>query len=129
MLIRPRFWKKVAQHGRIYEDALYHNIINMSQSGFQQRRKTTDHILRLHYAIHKSLVNKHNVLSVFIDIEKGYDMVNKEVLLYKLLRYGISGRMFSFIRSFLSSRTFQARIGPTLSMTKRLKRFPASKRP
>jgi len=23
MLIRPRFWKKVAQHGRIIEDALY----------------------------------------------------------------------------------------------------------
>jgi len=22
-LIRPRFWKKVAQHGRIIEDALY----------------------------------------------------------------------------------------------------------
>jgi len=24
MLIRPRFWKKVAQHGRIIEDALYY---------------------------------------------------------------------------------------------------------
>jgi len=66
------------------------------------------------------MANKHNVLSVFIDIEKAYDMVNKEVLLSKLLSYGISGRMFHFIRSFLSHRTFQIRIGSTLSMTKRL---------
>jgi len=61
-----------------------------------------------------------NVLSVVIDIEKDYDMVNKEVLLSKLLSYGISGRMFHFIRSFLSNRTLQVRIGSTLSMTKRL---------
>ena len=71
--------------------------------------------LRLHDAIHKSIANKHNVLSVFIDI-----MVNKEVLLSKLLSYGISGRMFHFIRSFLSNQTFHVRIGSTLSMTKRL---------
>ena len=98
----------------------YHNVLHISQSGFQQRHKTTDHLLRLHDAIHKSMANKHNVFSVCIDIEKAYDMVNKDVLLSKLLRCGISGRMFHFIRSFLSNRTFQVRIGSTLSMTKRL---------
>jgi len=51
------------------------------------------------------MANKHNVLSVFIDIEKAYDMVNKQALLSKLLSYGISGRLFHFIRSFLSKRT------------------------
>jgi len=98
----------------------YHNVLHIAQSGFRQRRKTTDHLLRLHDASHKSMANKHNVLSVFIDIEKAYDMVNKVVLLSKLLSYGISGRMFHFIRSFLSNRTFQVRIGSILSMTKRL---------
>jgi len=98
----------------------YHNVLHISQSSFRQRRRTTDHLLPLHDAIHKSMANKHNVLSVFIDIEKAYDMANKEVLLSKLLSYGISGRMFHFIRSFLSNRTFQIRIGSTLSMNKRL---------
>jgi len=55
----------------------YHNVLHISQSGFRQRRKTTDHLLRLHDAIHKSMANKHNVLSVFIDIEKAYDMVKR----------------------------------------------------
>jgi len=59
-----------------------------------------------------SIANKHNVLSVFIDIEKAYDMVNNEVLLSKLLSYGISGRMFHFIRSLLSNRTFRIALAP-----------------
>jgi len=46
-------------------------------------------------------------------------MVNKDLLRSKLLRYGISGRMFRFIHSFLSNRTFQVRLGYTLSLTKR----------
>jgi len=107
----------------------YHNVLHFSQSAIRQRRKTTDHLLRLHAAIRESMANKHNVLSVFIDIEKAYDMVNKEVLLSKLLNYGISGRMFHFIRSFHSNRTFQVRIGSTLSMTKSLKRHSARQRP
>jgi len=98
----------------------YHKILSISQSGFRQRRKTTDHILRLHDAIQKSLENKHNILSVFIGLEKAYDMVNKDVLLSKLLRYGISRRMFRFIHSFLSNRPFQVTLGSTLSLTKRL---------
>jgi len=95
----------------------YNNVLHISQSGFRQRHKTTDHLLHLHDAIYKSMANKHNVLSVFIDIEKAYDMVNKEVLLSMLLSYGMSGRMFHFICSFLSNRLFQVRIGSTLSMT------------
>ena len=98
----------------------HHNVLHIAQSAFRQRCRTTDHLLGLHDAIHKSMANKHIVLSVFIDIEKAYNMVNKEVLLSKLLSYGISGRMFHFIRSFLSNRTFQVRIGYTLSMTERL---------
>jgi len=96
---------------------LEYNILTFTQSGFRQRRKTTDHILRLHDIIQKSLANKHNILAIFIDIEKAYDMVKKNVLLLKLLKFGITGRMFQFISSFLSNRAFQVRAGSTLSMT------------
>jgi len=66
------------------------------------------------------LANKHNVLAVFVDVEKAYDMVNKAVLYLKLLTSGITCRMFQFIRSFLSNRIFHVRVGFTLSMTKLL---------
>jgi len=98
----------------------YYNILTLTQTGFRQRRKTTHHLLRLHEIIHKSLANKHNVLPVFVDVEKAYGMVNKTVIYLKLLISGITGRMFQFFRSFISNRTFQVRVGPTLSMTKLL---------
>jgi len=47
-------------------------------------------------------------------------MVNKDVLLSKLLRRGISGRMFRFILSFQSNRTFHVRLGSTLPLMNRL---------
>jgi len=66
------------------------------------------------------MANTHSICLSLLTYKKTYDMVNKEVLLSKLLSYGISGRMFHFIRSFLSNRTFQVRIGSALSMTKPL---------
>jgi len=53
----------------------------MSQSGFKNKRRATDHILRLHDTVQKSLANRHHVLVIFIDLEKPYDMVSHQVLL------------------------------------------------
>jgi len=97
----------------------YNNFFNTNQSGFGERRRVTDHILRLHDAVQKSLANKHHLLAIFIDLEKAYYMVNQNVLLLKLLNLSITGNMFQFIRSFLTNRTFQVRIGPCLSLIRR----------
>jgi len=97
----------------------YNNKLSCQQSGFRNRRKTIDHILRLHDIVQKSLANNHSVLAVFIDIEKAYDVVRKKVILAKLINLGINGRMLKFI-SFLSNHTFQVRVGSTLSMPKQL---------
>ena len=88
-----------------------------SQSGFRQGRSTLDHILRLHDTVYKALNNQRSVLAVFLDIEKAYDMVWRNGLLIKLHKLGIQGNMLKWIRSFLSNRSFQVRIGNTLSDT------------
>ena len=96
----------------------FHGLLDLKQSGFRARRRTRDHILRLHDAVQKALVNKHNVVAVFIDIEKAYDMVNKTILLFKMLKLGINEEMWRFIQSFLSRRTFQVRVGSSFSGVK-----------
>jgi len=58
----------------------YHNILNISQSGFLQRHKTTDHILRLHDAIHKSLAGKCSLLT-------GYRSLVRSVIEYGMGAY------------------------------------------
>jgi len=97
----------------------YYKLLDMSQSCFKKRR-TTDHILRLHDTVQKFLANRHHVRAIFIDLEKAYDVVSHQVLLFKLVQMGINGRMFNFINSFLSSRTFQMRLASSLSTTKTL---------
>jgi len=42
------------------------------------------------------------------------------MLVFKLAQMGINGRMFNFINSLLSRRTFQVRLGSSLSTTKTL---------
>ena len=96
------------------------NLINILQSGFRSRRRTTDHLLRLHDAIYEAIANKRSVLSVFLEIEKAYDMVCREALLLKLLQLGITGEIFSFIKSFLTNRSFQVRIDSSYSEVKNL---------
>jgi len=93
--------KVVGQRLKLYLE--YHSLLHLKQSGFRARRRTTDHILRLHDAVQKAFANKHNVLAVFIHIEKAYDMVNKTVLVSKLLKLSINGEKcgVSFSRSFL----------------------------
>jgi len=98
----------------------YYKLLDMSQSGFKNRRRITDHILRLRDTVQKSLANRYHVLAIFIDLEKAYDMVSHQVLLFKLVQMGINRRMFNFIKSFLSHRMFQVRLGSSLSFTKTL---------
>jgi len=45
-------------------------------------------------------------------------MVNKSIILLKILNMGINGNMFNFIRDFLSNCTFQVRVGYSLSVVK-----------
>ncbi|MEE9605315.1 MAG: reverse transcriptase domain-containing protein [Candidatus Scalindua sp.] len=92
-----------------------YNLFNKFQAGFRKNRSTIDHVLNLHHDINNSMCNKGKALSVFLDIEKAYDMVWKEGLLFKLDSIGIDGQMFNWIKSFLSDRSIQVKVGGVLS--------------
>jgi len=94
------------------QSSAYHTMwISQSQASDRQYHAATRHSWQI-------LGNKHHVLAVFIDIAKAYDMVCTDTLLLKLLKMGTNRRMFNFIRSFLTNRSFQVRVGSKLSMVK-----------
>ena len=45
--------------------------------------------------------------AIALDISKAFDQVWHKGLLHKLFSYGISGRIYSIIKSFLSSRSMK----------------------
>ncbi|KAL2077950.1 hypothetical protein ACEWY4_025635 [Coilia grayii] len=85
------------------------------QSGFRKGRGTMDNIVALDCEIKRAFANKESLIAVFLDIERAYDMPWREGLLVKLLRYGVNGNLFSWIKNFLEDCTIQVRVGDVMS--------------
>lgn len=85
-------------------------LLSDYQSGFRKNRSTTDQLVRLSTEVKEALSENEVVGAVFIDIEKAYDMVWKEGLIYKIASLGIKGRILWWIREFLKERGFKVKI-------------------
>ncbi len=69
-----------------------------AQGGFRSGYSTTDSIFALHNLIKWSLNNKKKLYCVFVDYRKAFDYVVRDNLWYKLLKVGVTGKMFNIIR-------------------------------
>ena len=80
---------------RLTDFVLEKKILHPSQIGFLSNNRTSDHIFTLRTLIDK-YVHKHNskLYTCFIDFRKAYDSIWHEGLLYRLLSYGIRGKLF-----------------------------------
>jgi len=96
------------------------NLLNECQAGFRNGRSCVDHILSLQDEVTKSLSRGGHTLAVFVDLEKAFDLMWADGLLFKLRRLGISRNIYMFIKHFLADRTIQVRVGNTLSGSVRL---------
>ena len=81
------------------------NIITPTQTAFRKDNRTTDHMFTL-----TTLINKHvkqqykkndsNMLFVcFVDLSKAFDTVWRDALFYKLIQYGIEGKVYDIIKN------------------------------
>ena len=90
-------------------------LITKYQAGFRKNNCTNDHLIRLESFIRDAFVKKEHVVAVFFDLEKAYDTTWKHGIMKDLHKLGLKGRLSLFILNFLSDRTFNVRIGNTLS--------------
>ena len=108
--------------GRLYWQMERDNIFKEQQSGFRKGRSTEDLLLKLEHTVRASLVNRQVTVAVFFDLKQAFDNVNHELLLFKLARSGVKGRMLCWIEQFLKNRTFQYMVDDSKSDTKHIKR-------
>ena len=85
-------------------------LVNI-QNGFRNGRSTMESVAMLDQDIKRAFNNKEVVVGVFLDIEKAYDSLWKEGLLFKIHDLGVRGRMFNWVQDFLKGRTIQVRVG------------------
>ena len=98
-------------HNRLYAYLPENKILNNHQYGFRKHHSTSHAILELVNSITNSFENKEFLLSIFLDLSKAFDIVNHDILLSKLFRYGIRGISLDWFRNYLTDRQQYVQIG------------------
>lgn len=70
-----------------------------------------DHIIQLETDIVTSFSKKKSTVAVFLDIEKAYDSIWIQRLLFKMASMGITGAILAWLKNFVTGRSMCVRIG------------------
>ena len=97
------------------------NIITPEQAGFRQHRSTDDRVTYIAQKIEDGFQDKQHTLTVWIDMEKAYDMVWKDGLRLKLQKSGETGCMYQWISQYLTNRKARVHLNATYNRKKTLK--------
>ena len=80
------------------------NLFYSLQFGFRGKHSTNHALINIVDRINDALDNNKVACGVFVDFQKAFDTVNHEILLNKLLHYGIRGNINNWFRSYLHER-------------------------
>lgn len=92
--------------GRLEWYLEYHNTYPDAMAGFRRGRSSIDNVVDLVTYIQHEKCRKRLCASLFLDVKGAYDNVTHEAILSALAEVGVGGRMFQWIRSYLSMRSF-----------------------
>ena len=100
---------------KILSFAHKNKIFSSNQFGFLKGKSTCDAILDLVEYLYDSLNKKQLSVSIFLDLSRAFDTVDRGVLLEKLQKYGIRGMALNLLRSYLQDRSQSVRINGVTS--------------
>ena len=117
----------LATFSKIYEKLMHHRLITFLgknnslhelQYGFRAGRSCEHALLTAQNSLLHSL-NKNKIsLLLLIDFSKAFDMVDHNILLYKLQHYGIRGKTLKWLKSYLHERKQYVSINGTNSSSR-----------
>ena len=92
------------------------NLLPDSQAGFRSGRSTQDQLFKLTQTILRGFQSNQTTLATFFDIEKAFDKMWIQGLLYKMHSHlHLKLSTIGLLRSFLSNRTVEFKINNTYS--------------
>ena len=109
--------------GKIMEKIILHRIRwaanspHVRATGFKPGSGTRDAISILLHDISTSRTRKRRAAAIYLDLQKAFELVNKDVLLSELITSGLHGRLLAWTSDFLSDRCAKVRFQNCLSET------------
>ena len=80
-----------------------------------EKASTTTQLLDSINDWYEAISNKLKVDIICIDFAKAFDSISHDLLLHNLSQIGVTGKVHTFIRNFLTGRTFRVKIGNSYS--------------
>ena len=111
---------------KIFEIRVYHRLSFANEAfdkedkhngGFLTGCRTSDNIFILHGLIQRQLCIGSNLVVCFVDFAKAFDLINRHILFYKLLKGGWHGPVIDTLRSLSIKTTFLVKNNGWVSST------------
>jgi len=112
-----KVWEHVVRSRLI--SALPHGI-SRHQAAYQRGRRITEATASIIMRVQEAFRAQGVLPVAFLDLVKAFDMVPHDLLLLKLQRLGTPVHLLRTVRSIISGRSFQVRLGRFLSAEKRI---------
>ncbi len=90
-------------------------ILNDEQNGFRSKRSCLDHIHSIFSIVRNRLNSGNSVFTCMVDFRKAFDLVPRELLLFRLLEYGIDGKIYNAVKNIYSQSTCAVRINDSMT--------------
>ena len=87
------------------------DILADEQNGFRKDRSCEDHLFTLNSLVQ----NNKNLYVAFIDLQKCFDFVDRDMMLYKLLLHNIDGKVYNSIKNIYQSSESCVRVNNKLT--------------
>ena len=88
----------------VEEHVTREQILSNQQHGFRKGRSTSSNLLQFTNDIANMANEASSISIIYTDLRKAFDGVPYDLLVYKLSKYGITGRTSKWIESFLMER-------------------------
>jgi len=98
-----KIFEKV-MYKRLFDHLNNNVILNELQYGFRSEVSTENASYILLNEILTALNNKQMVGGIFCDLHQAFDSINHAVLLEKMKFYGVSGKFYNLVKSYLDGR-------------------------
>jgi len=80
------------------------DIFSSNQFGFRRGYSTVHNLINLSNLVFEALGRGTSCMSIFLDVRKCFDLINRDKLFAKLHYYGIRGNVIAWLRSYYEDR-------------------------